>query len=102
VGRTRTARGERAETLGGLDRRARDARDQLAAGAGSGRARNRFRRRVLWIGLLLTVAGAASWAALSRRPTELPPLSAPSTPVPVDATGGGTTNGKAPAPSSGV
>lgn len=56
----------------------------------------RVRRRVLWVGLFLTAVGAAAWAVLSRRPSELPPLSAPATPVPES-----TSNGKAPSPSGG-
>ena len=57
----------------------------------------RPRRRMLWIGLFLTAMGAAAWAVLSRRPSELPPLSAPATPVPES-----TSNGRAPSTSGGT
>ncbi|HEY0575192.1 MAG TPA: hypothetical protein VGD73_13910 [Pseudonocardia sp.] len=67
-------------------------RDMLAARIELGRVR----RRLLWVGLFLTAVGAAAWAVLSRRPSELPPLSAPATPVPES-----TSNGKAPSPSGG-
>ncbi|HEX4248329.1 MAG TPA: hypothetical protein VH008_10720 [Pseudonocardia sp.] len=55
----------------------------------------RLGRRVLWVGLILTAAGAAVWAALSRRPSELGPLSPPPTPVPAS-----TSNGRAPTSST--
>jgi len=67
-------------------------REVLAARIEPGRPR----RRMLWVGLLLTAMGAAAWAVLSRRPSELPPLSAPATQVPES-----TSNGRAPSPSSG-
>ena len=68
----------------------------LAALSEPGQGSGRPRRRMLWVGLLLTAMGAAAWAVLSRRPSELPPLSAPATPVPES-----TSNGKAPSPSGG-
>ncbi|MDT7605858.1 MAG: hypothetical protein QOG96_361 [Pseudonocardiales bacterium] len=72
-----------------LPGRLRDARRELTGRLGPGPAPDRVRRRLLWVGLFVTAAGAAIWAMLSRRPAELGPLSAPATPVPV----ANTTNG---------
>jgi hypothetical protein len=91
VSRTTTAELNLPNGLDGLKVPGRP-RDMLAARIELGRVR----RRLLWVGLFLTAVGAAAWAVLSRRPGELPPLSAPATPVPES-----TSNGKAPSPSSG-
>jgi hypothetical protein len=78
-----------------LPGRLRDARRELTVRLDPGPAPDRVRRRLLWVGLFVTAAGAAIWAMLSRRPAELGQLSAPATPVPVAS----TTNGRAASPS---
>jgi hypothetical protein len=88
VSRTKTAELD-------LPGRLRDARRELAGRIDPEPAPNRPRRRLLWVGLFVTAAGAAVWAMLSRRPAELGPLSAPATPEPAAS----TTNGRAPSPS---